>query len=76
VETRRDFRGFGQETRYQRAPVTTRQSPDLSRDRSAFGGITRRSDVRMQSNRGLQSRRSMSSKGTGSVSKGNVGRPR
>jgi hypothetical protein len=108
AETRRDFRGFGQETRYQRAPVTTRQgpaetrglkasgaapkglpetkgrqapvatrrSPDLSKDRSAFGGMTRGSDVRMQSNRGLQSRQGMFSKGTGSVSRGNVGRPR
>jgi len=108
AETRRDFRGFGQETRYQqapvatrqgpaetrglkasgaapkglaetkglRAPVATRQSPDLSKDRSAFGGMTRGSDVRMQSNRGLQSRQSMSSKGTGSVTRGNVGRPR
>ena len=76
VDTRRDFRGFGQETRGQRAPVATRQSPDLSKNRSAFGGMTRGSDVRIQSNRGLQSRQSMSSKGTGGVSKGNVGRPR
>jgi hypothetical protein len=108
AETRRDFRGFGQETKSQQAPVatrqgpvgtkgqqapvatrqgpvgtkgqqapvTTRQGPDLSKDRSAFGGMTRGSDVRMQSNRGLQSRQSMSSKGTGGVSKGNVGRPR
>ena len=90
AESRRNFRGFGQETISQQAPVTTRQglpetksrqapvairqSPDLSKDRSAFGGMTRGSDVRMQSNRGLQSRQSMSSKGTGGVSKGNVGR--
>ena len=105
AETRRDFRGFGQETRYQQAPVATRQGPvgtkaqqapvttrqgpvgtkaqqapvatrqgpDLSKDRSAFGGMTRGNDVRMQSNRGLQSRQGMSSKGTGGVSKGNVG---
>ena len=92
AETRREFRGFGQETRGLkasgaapkglaetkglRAPVATRQSPDLSKDRSAFGGMTRGSDVRIQSNRGLQSRQSMSSKGTGSVIRGNVGRPR
>jgi len=124
AETRRDFRGFGQETRYQQAPVATpkgftetkgqqapaptrqspsatqglkasgvtpkgpvetkggqasvptRPSPDLSRNKSAFIGIERGSDVRIQSNRGLQSRQSMSSKGTGSVSRGNVGRPR
>ncbi len=120
VETRRDFRGFGQETKSQQAPVATRQGPvetksqqapvatrqgpvetksqqapvatrqglgdksqqapvatrqgsDLSKDRSAFGGMTRGSDVRMQSNRGIQSRQSMSSKGTSGVSKGNVG---
>jgi hypothetical protein len=92
AESRRNFRGFGQETISQQAPVTTRQglpetksrqtpvatrqSPDLSKDRGAFGGMTRGSDVRMQSNRGLQSRQSMPSKGTGGVSKGNVGRPR
>ncbi len=108
AETRRDFRGFGQETRYQQAPVatrqgpvgtkgqqapvttrqgpvgtrgqqapvTTRQSPDLSKDRSAFGGVGRGSDARIQSNRGFQSRQSMPSKGTGGVSKDNVGRPR
>jgi hypothetical protein len=90
AESRRDFRGFGQETKGRQAPVTTRQSPagtkgrqapvatrqgpDLSKDRSAFGGMTRGSDVRMQSNRGLQSRQGMSSKGTGGVSKGNVGK--
>jgi hypothetical protein len=61
------------ETKSQQAPVATRQGPDLSKDRSAFGGMTRGSDVRMQSNRGLQSRQGMSSKGTGGVSKGNVG---
>jgi hypothetical protein len=76
AETRRDFRGFGQETRYQQAPVATRQSPDLSKNRSAFGGMGRGSDARTQSNRGFQSRRSMPSKGTGGVSKDNVGRPR
>ena len=92
VETRRDFRGFGQETRYQQGPVATRQSSvgtkgqqalvptrqslDLSKNKSAFAGVERGSDVRIQSNRGLQSRQSMSSKGTGSVTHGNVGRPR
>jgi hypothetical protein len=108
AETRRDFRGFGQETRYQQGPVATRQSPaaaqglkasgvtpkgpaetkgqqasvptrqslDLSKNKSAFAGVERGSNVRIQSNRGLQSRQSMSSKGTGGVSKGNVGRPR
>jgi hypothetical protein len=105
AETRRDFRGFGQETKYQQASVPTRQSPaatqglkasgvtpkgpaetkgqqasvptrqslDLSKNKSAFAGVERGSDVRIQSNRGLQSRQSMSSKGTGSVSQGNVG---
>ncbi len=108
VETRRDFRGFGQETRReqapvstrqapaetrgrqapvatrqapaetrgQQAPVATRQAPDLSKNRNAFVGTYRGSDARIQSNRGLQSRQSMPSKGTGGVSKGNVGRPR
>ena len=60
-------------TKAQQAPVTTRQGPDLSKDRSAFGGMTRGSDVRMQSNRGLQSRQSMSLKGPGGASQGNVG---
>jgi hypothetical protein len=134
VETRRDFRGFGQETRYQQAPAVTRQgrpdtkalqasgttskkmetkslqtsgaaskgladtkglqasgatskgieqrkgaatlgsrSLDLSKTKSAFAGMERGSDVRMQSNRGLQSRQSMSLKGPGGVSQGNAG---
>ena len=92
AESRRNFRGFGQETRYQQGPVATRQSSvgtkgqqalvptrqslDLSKNKSAFAGVERGSDVRIQSNRGLQSRQSMSSKGTGSVTHGNVGRPR
>ena len=97
VETRRDFRGFGQETRGQqapvatrqapaetrgqRAPVVTRQAPDLSKNKNAFAGVGQGSDARMQRNRGLQSRQSMPSKGTGAgskgnVGKGNVGRPR
>ena len=74
AETRRDFRGFGQETRRQQAPVATRQAPDLSRNKSAFGGVGRGSDARIQSNRGFQSRQSMSSKRTGNVGKGNVGK--
>ena len=76
AEGRRDFRGFGQETRGQRAPVATRQGPDLSRNRNAFAGVERGSNVRMQSNRGFQSRQSMSSKRAGGVSKGNVDRHR
>ena len=97
AEARRDFRGFRQETRYQEAPMATRQGPvgtkgqqgqaaahqgpALSKNKSAFAGMERGSNVRTQSNRGLQSRQSMSSKGTGGVSKGkvghgNVGRPR
>jgi hypothetical protein len=90
VETRRDFRGFGQETRGQQAPVATRQAPaetrgqqapvatrqapDLSKNKNAFAGVGRGSDARMQSNRGLQSRQSMPSKGAGGASKGNAGK--
>ena len=74
VENRRDFRGFGQETRYQQAPVATRQSLDLSKNKNSFAGVGRGSDARIQSNRGLQSRQSMSSKGKGGVSKGDVGK--
>ena len=62
------------ETKGRQAPVATRQGPDLSKNKSAFAGVERGSDVRMQSNRGLQSRQSMPSKGTGGVSKGNVGK--
>jgi hypothetical protein len=51
-----------------------RQSPDLSKNKNAFVGMERGSDVRMQSNRGLQSRQGMSSKGAGGTSKGNVGK--
>jgi hypothetical protein len=36
--------------------------------------VGRGSDARMQSNRGLQSRQSMPSKGTGGASKGNAGK--
>ena len=87
AETRRDFRGFEQQTRYQQAPVTTRQSLeqpkgaggidqkslDLSKNKSAFGGVGRGSDARIQSDRGFQSRQSTPSRGTGGVSRGNVG---
>jgi len=92
AEARRDFRGFPQATKYQQAPVATRQSSvaaqgpkasvpaqqglDLSKNKSSFADVGRGSDAQIQSNRGLQSRQSMSSKGTGGVSKGNVGRPR
>jgi len=87
AETRRDFRGFEQETTYQPAPVTTRESfeqrsvaggsvqksVDLSKNKSAFGGVGQGGDARMQSDRGFQSRQSMPSKGMGGVNKGNVG---
>ena len=90
AENRRDFRGFGQETKYQQAPVTTGQSfeqrggpggsvqksPDLSKNKSAFGGVGQGSDARTQSNRGFQSRQSTPSRGTGGVSRGNVGQRR
>jgi len=81
AETRRDFRGFGQETRGRQAPVATRRAPDLSKNKNSFAGVGRGSDARMQSNRGFQSRQSMPSRGTGGSSKGNagkgnVGRPR
>jgi hypothetical protein len=62
------------ETRGQQAPVATRQAPDLSKNKNAFAGVGQGSDARMQSNRGLQSRQSMPSKGTGGASKGNVGK--
>ena len=89
AENRREFRGFGQETRYQQgpaatrqssagtkgqhAPVATRQTLDFSKNRNSFAGVGRGSDARIQSNRGFQSRQSMSSKGRGGASKGNVG---
>jgi len=76
AETRRDFRGFGQETRGRQAPVAARPGPDLSKNKSAFAGVERGSNVRIQSNRGLQSRQSMPSKGGCGAGKGNVGRSR
>jgi hypothetical protein len=76
AETRRDFRGFGQETKGLKASGASRQRLDLSKNKSAFGGVERGSHVRMQSNRGLQSRQRMSSKGGGGAGKGNVGRHR
>jgi len=106
ADKRRDFRGFGQETKYQPPSITTRQDvpktkggqapvtpskpleqprgagglgqkgPDLSKNKSAFGGVGRGSDARTESNRGFQSRQSMPSKGGGGVQKGNVGRSR
>jgi hypothetical protein len=87
---RLEFRGF--ETRDRQAPAVTRPGPaettsqqasgatrqgiDRSRERSAFGGIEGGSDVQRQSDRGRQSRQSTSSRGTGGVSRGNVGRSR
>ncbi len=122
ADKRRDFRGFGQETKPLPVPATTRQdvpktksgpgsavarqdvpkatsgqvsvapsqrleqpkgggglgqkSLDLSKNKSAFGGVGRGSDARAESNRGFQSRQGMSSKGGSGVQKGNVGRPR
>ena len=76
AEARRDFRGFGQATKGRQASGATRPSLDLSKNRSAFGGVERGSAVRMQSNRGLQSRQRMSSKGGGGAGRGNVGRHR
>jgi hypothetical protein len=61
------------ETRGQQAPVAAHQAPDLSKNKSAFAGVGRGSDARIQSNRGQQSRQSMSSKGKGGASQGNVG---
>jgi hypothetical protein len=58
----------------QQAPVATRQAPDLSKNKSPFGGVGRGSDARTQSNRGYKSRQSMSSKGTGGAGQGKVGR--
>jgi hypothetical protein len=90
AENRRDFRGFGQEIRGRQAPGATRQgvvqrretggldrqSLDRSKDRSAFGGMDRGSDVRRQSDRGRQSRQSMPSspsRATGSTGRGDTG---
>jgi hypothetical protein len=87
AETRREFRGFSQGTKYQRGSMATskgleqrkearaldQKSPDLSKNKNAFAGVGRGSDARIQSNRGFQSRQSMISKGTGSANKGNVG---
>ncbi|HMK51346.1 MAG TPA: hypothetical protein VK551_02480 [Thermodesulfobacteriota bacterium] len=89
AEARRDYRGFPQETSYQRtsvatpqapaetkgrqAPATIQQAPDLSKNKNAFAGVYRGSDAQIHSNRGLQSRQSMPSEGKGGGSKGNVG---
>jgi hypothetical protein len=74
AESRRGFRGFGQEPRGPQPPAVTRPSPDLSRNRNAFGGITRGNDVRTQSNRGFQSRQSMPSQRPAAPNKSNVGK--
>ena len=58
------------ETRGQQAPVAAHQAPDLSKNKNAFAGVGRGSDARIQSNRGRQSRESMSSTGKGGGSKG------
>jgi hypothetical protein len=76
VENRRNFRGVGQVTKGQQAAVATRQGLDLSKNKSAFVGVERGNNVRMQSSRGFQSRQSMSSKGRGGANKGNGGRRR
>ncbi len=90
AENRRDFRGFGQEIRGRQPPGAPRQgvvqrretggldrqSLDRSKDRSAFGGMDRGSDVRRQSDRGRQSRQSMPSspsRATGSTGRGDAG---
>ncbi len=81
AENRRDFRGFERETRYRQAPSVPRQihapvatrNLDLSKNRNSFAGVGPGSDARIQSNRGFQSRQSMSSKGIRGANKGNVG---
>ena len=62
------------QTKGQQAPVATRQAPDLSKNKSAFGGVGRGSDAQKQSNRGFKSRQSMSSKGAGGAGQGKAGR--
>jgi Protein of unknown function (DUF3300) len=52
------------------------QRLDRSINRTAFGGTERGSDVRKDSNRGQQSLQGMSTKGVGSIDRGNVGRGR
>ena len=52
------------------------QRLDRSSGRTAFGGTERGSDVRRESDRGRQSLQDMSSRGRGSVDRGNVGRGR
>ncbi len=76
TETRRDFRGFGHEPPGPKVSGVARRSVDLSKNKSAFAGVERGSNVRMQSNRGFQSRQSMSLEGSGGVSKGKVDRRR
>jgi len=68
-------KGVG-DTRGQQVSTAIRKSPDLGSERGAFGGMTRGTDARMESNRGLQSRQSMSSRGSGAVNRGNFGRGR
>ncbi len=64
------------EARGRQAPVAARPAPDLSKNKNAFSGVGRGSDARIQSDRGRQSRESMSSAGKGSGSKDRGGRSR
>jgi hypothetical protein len=89
-ETRVTTPRYVPKTRSGQAPVTKSQgleqrrgsggfdqrSLDLSRDRGPFGGVGQGSDARTQSNRGFQSRQSMSSEGKGGASRGGAGRRR
>ena len=68
-------KGLG-DTKGQQVSTATRKSPVPSKERSAFGGMTQGTDARMESNRGLQSRQSMSSTGAGAANRGNLGRSR
>ncbi len=78
----KDFRASGVtpkglgDTKGQQLSTPTRKGLDVTRERSAFGGMTQGTDARMESNRGLQSRQSMSSTGKADVNRGNVGRSR
>ena len=64
------------ETRGRQAPVVSQQGLDRSRDRSAFGGMERGGNVQKQSDRGRQSRQSMSPRGGATATPGSVGRRR
>ncbi len=68
-------KGLGETTKRQQISTPAPKSLDVSRERSAFGGMTNGTDAQRQSDRGLQSRQS-SSRGTGTVDRGNFGRGR